>query len=206
MKLTNESRWDTDDLRAFVRACAKNASVSMADTEVIFRTGRNEHGPINFGVIRDSTPRRRFAKIRLLIPARIVQKHMIETIGGLRDADRVTLPNKSLRILAGKVEWAVKYFATGDRKHAVLIPDKLPEWAAGLVVREAKPQEKPGRLLGADLQRTKLARAQGLLDEWKRKRQHADRFVKKYEREIKRRQKTLRDLDPLSRFPGYKGS
>lgn len=206
MKLTNESRWDTDDLRAFVRACAKAASVSLADTEVIFRTGRNEQGPINFGVVRDSVPKRRFVKIRLLIPARIVQKHMIETIGGLRDADRVTLPTKSLRVLAGKVEWAIKYFATGDRKHSVLTPDKLPEWAAGLVVREAAKPEKTGRVVGAPLQRERLARAEGLLADWQKKRKHADRFVKKYEREVKRRKKALRDLDPMSKFPGYTGS
>jgi len=193
MRLVNDSRWDGDDVRALVFACARAEGASLRKRVVKVKTFRGR----TKAAIGGASDRGFTLKVG------VSEKFGDDAVSALAkagDYPRGTLTGAQLAHVCAAIEWGVKFSCLGiNDRH--LNWDALRPWAAGLVLRP-KVEPKKERLVGTDLQKARIAKAEEKLVFWCRKLKLAQTKIKKYTREIGRRTKALQSVCPTGSFHG----
>lgn len=182
MRLTNESRWDSKDVRSLLLACAREEGASLRGKLVKVKTFRGR----TKAAVGGASSRGFTLKIGV---SEKFGDDVVSALAKAGDYPRGTLTEKQLASVCAAIEWGIKFSCLGSN---VRSPDwETPRaWAAGRVLRP-KIEPKKDRLVGNDLQKMRIAKAQKKVTFWCRRLKLAQTKIKKYTREIKRRTKAL---------------
>jgi hypothetical protein len=177
MKLQNETRYDSRDLRGLFCVCARWHGVGAAFTAKVEyyspRSGRIASG--------------RGRTLRVVRPERFEQ-NAVDQLGGLAGGGPV-LPPTALAKVCSIVEWMV--VGRQDWGGWYSVP---PSWANGRRVRIKPGPKKSAKLTGVAYQEAEIAKAETRLASWESKQKRAANAVKKLKREIRDRRGRIRRL------------
>lgn len=192
MKVINESRWEGDDVRALVLACAQRQKFSTRGVTVKIKTYRGR------SLVSVVSSKKGLIVLKIGIPEKFVSDSVSALAAAAKDHPLGTVAGGArMAEVCAAINWGLSYANGVHYRGPLQVPDQLQPWAVGLVLRP-KGKVRRVRLVGDALQKEKLAHAEEKLAIWQRKFKIAKTKVRKYEREIRRRKKVLTGAG----FPG----
>jgi len=187
VKFRNHTKWRTDDLRALVRACAKYLRAPMGSTyTLVVKTSRSPFAGWA------AQPTHGDEVLTLSIPSPNSRSlDLVSKIGALDQTSERTVvaPRGQLIDIGTRLMDMLRRRIKG--KHMKTLPAEVEAWLTPDLQLRSQVRESAGRLVGSELQEQRLREAQVHLARWSHKLKHAQKFVKKYEREVRQRQKKL---------------
>lgn len=191
MKFLNHTKWRTDDLRALVRACAKYLRAPMGSAFTVeVKTSRSGFSSWDSRTV----PHSGLDQILTLSVPSPNSRHMdlVSKIGALETAasgKAVIAPRTQLVDIADRLMGMLLAGVKG--KHKKVLAGESEVWLRPDLQLRSQVQESVGRLTGSELQEQRLLEAQVKLAQWLSKLKRVQTFVKKYEREVRQRQRRL---------------
>ena len=174
MKISNDTKWSTADLRAMARAIKREMTDLVNNpATLVFSQGKTLYPRWRRWGDGDRT-----SMIAVSLPsAKLCRPSVVEQIGAVEDG--ITIPQVVI------LRWIEQFVAACGGSRAL---DAIEEFTVRLAPEKSK-------LAGAMLQRKKLEGLQAKLAVWTPKLKRAQTKVKKITQEIKRRERLLAQLE-----------